>query len=180
MRDLIARISRENPLWGTERIRGELLKLGIVVSNRSIRRYRWRGPVRTPGQTWRTFLVNHRPQIWAADLFTVPTLTFRTLSVLVFIAHDRRQLVHVNVTAHPAAAWIWRQFVQATPWASTPKYLIRDRDRAYGPEFAQRARALGTQTLLAPIRAPRANAGAERVIGTLRRECLDHLIVLNE
>jgi putative transposase len=172
VRDLIATMSRDNPLWGAERLRGELLKLGITVSNRSIRRYRWRGPVRSPSQTWRTFLANHRPQIWAADLFTVPTLTFRTLYVLVFIAHGRRELIHVNVTAHPTAAWIWRQFLQATPWGTTPKYLLRDRDRAYGPEFARRVRALGTQTLLAPFRAPRANAVAERVIGTLRRECL--------
>jgi putative transposase len=180
VRDLIATMSRDNPLWGTERLRGELLKLGIAVSNRSIRRYRWRRPVRSPSQTWRTFLANHRPQIWAADLFTVPTLTFRTLYVLVFIAHDRRQLLHVTVTAHPTAAWIWRQFLQATPWGTTPKYLLRDRDGVYGPEFARRLRALGTQTLLTPFRAPRANAVAERVIGTLRRECLDHLIVVNE
>ena len=180
VRDLIATMSRENPLWGTERLRGELLKLGIAVSNRSIRRYRGRRPVRPPSQTWRTFLANHRPQIWAADLFTVPTLTFQTLYVLVLIAHDRRQLIHINVTAHPTAAWIWQQLIQATPWGTGPKYLIRDRDCAYGQGFAGRARALGTQTLLTPIRAPRANAVAERVIGTLRRECLDHLIVLNE
>ena len=106
VRDLIATMSRDNPLWGTERLRGELLKLGFVVSNRSVRRYRWRGPARSPSPTWRTFLANHRPQIWAADLFTVPTLVFRTLYVMVFIAHDRRQLVHVNVTARPTAAWI--------------------------------------------------------------------------
>ena len=180
IRDLIGQMSRDNPLWGTERIRGELLKLGIAASNRSIRRYRRRRPVRPPSQTWRTFLANHRPQIWGADLFTVPTLTFRTLYVLVFIAHDRRELVHFNVTTHPTAAWIWQQFIQATPWGTRPTYLLRDRDRAYGPEFAKRARALGTQTLLTPIRAPRVNAVAERVIGTLRRECLDHLIVLNE
>ena len=110
----------------------------------------------------------------------MPTLTFRTLYALVFIAYDRRQLVHVNVTAHPTAAWIWRQFIQATPWGVTPSYLVRDRDRAYGPEFVGRAQTLGTTTLLTPIRAPRANAVAERVIGTLRRECLDHSIVLNE
>ena len=110
----------------------------------------------------------------------MPTLTFRTLYVLVFIAHDRRQLVYVNVTAHPTAAWTWRQFLQATPWGTTPKYLLRDRDRTRGPEFARRVRALGTQTLLTPFRAPRANALAERVIGTLQRECLDHVIVLNE
>jgi transposase InsO family protein len=110
----------------------------------------------------------------------VPTLTFRTLYVLVFIAHERRPLVHINVTAHPTAAWIWQQFLQATPWGTQPKYLVRDHDRAYGPEFARRVRALGTKTLLTPFRAPRANAVAGRVIGTLRRECLDHLIVLNE
>jgi putative transposase len=101
VRDLIAVMSRDNPLWGTERIRGELRKLGIVVSAGSIRRYRWRRPARPPGQTWRTFLRNHAAQIWAADLFTVPTLTFRTLYVVFFITHDRRELVHVRVTARP-------------------------------------------------------------------------------
>lgn len=180
VRELIARMARENPLWGTERIRGELLKLGIAVSNRSIRRYRGRGRPCPSSQRWRTFLANHRPQLWAADLFTVQTLAFKTLYVLIYLAHGRRELVHFHVTAHPTASWIWRQFLQATPWSRTPRYLIRDRDRAYGPDFTQRARALGTETLLTPIRAPRANAVAERVIGTLRRECLDHLIILNE
>jgi hypothetical protein len=98
-------MSRDNRLWGTERIRGELLKLGIVVSNRSIRRYRWHRPACSPSQTWRTFLRNHAHHLWAADLFTVPTLTFNMLYVLVFIAHGRRELVHVNVTANPTAAW---------------------------------------------------------------------------
>src|SRR5918911_1521610 len=118
VQELIATMSRENRVWGTERMRGELLKLGIVVSNRSIRRYRWRGPRRSPSQTWRTFLRNHAHHIWAADLFTVPTLTFRTLYVLVFIAPGRRELVHVNVTANPTAAWVWRQVIEATPWAT--------------------------------------------------------------
>ena len=120
VRDLIATMSRDNRLWGTERIRGELLKLGIVVSNRSIRRYRWRGPGRAPTQTWRTFLRNHAHHLWAADLLSVPTLTFKTLHVLVFIAHGRRELVHVNVTANPTAAWVWRQLIEATPWAQNP------------------------------------------------------------
>src|SRR6266581_917453 len=119
VRDLIATMSRDNRLWGTERIRGELLKLGIVVSNRSIRRYRWRGPRRPPSQTWRTFLSNHAHHLWAADLLTVPTLTFKTLYVLVFIAHGRRQLVHVHVTANPTAAWVWRQVIEATPWGTS-------------------------------------------------------------
>jgi len=119
VRDLIVTMSRDNQLWGTERIRGELLKLGIVVSNRSIRRYRWRGPRRPPSQTWRTFLSNHAHHLWAADLLTVPTLTFKTLYVLVFIAHGRRQLVHVHVTANPTAAWVWRQVIEATPWVTS-------------------------------------------------------------
>ena len=180
VRELIATISRENPLWGTERIRGELLKLNIVVSNRSIRRYRWRGPVRPPSQTWRTFLRNHAHHLWAADLFTVPTLTFKTLYVLVVIAHGRRELVHVNVTANPTAAWVWRQFIQATPWGQKPRHLLHDRDAVYGRDFRHRARPIGIDAIATPIHAPKANALAERVIGTLRRECLDHVIVWDE
>ena len=112
VRELIARMARENPRWGSERIPGELLKLGISVSKRSIQQYRRRGPARPPSQSWRTFLANHRPQIWAADLFTVPTVTCRTLYVLLFITHVRREeLVHVNVTASPTAAWIWQQVI---------------------------------------------------------------------
>jgi transposase InsO family protein len=180
VRDLIATMSRDNRLWGTERIRGELLKLGIVVSNRSIRRYRWRGPRRPPSQTWRTFLSNHAHHLWAADLLTVPTLAFNTLYVLVFIAHGRRQLVHVHVTAHPTAAWVWRQVIEATPWGHMPRHLLHDRDRVYGRDFRQRARRIGIDAIATPVRSPRANAVVERVIGTLRRECLDHLIVLDE
>jgi transposase InsO family protein len=180
VQELIATLSRENRLWGTERIRGELLKLGIVVSNRSIRRYRWRGPARSPSQTWRTFLRNHAHHLWAADLFTVPTLTFKTLYVLVFIAHGRRELVHVNVTANPTAAWVWRQLIEATPWSHKPRHLLRDRDAVYGRDFRQHARRIGIDAIATPVRSPRANAIVERVIGTLRRECLDHLIVLDE
>ena len=180
VRELIAVMSRDNPLWGTERIRGELLKLGIAVSSRSIRRYRGPRPSRPPSQTWLTFLANHRPQIWAADLFTVQTLAFKTLYVLLFITHDRRELVHWNVTASPTAAWVWRQLLEATPWGRQPRYLLRDRDAVYGGDFRKRAGRLGIETLLSPVRAPRANSIAERVIGTLRRECLDHLLVVNE
>ncbi|MDQ3699707.1 MAG: integrase core domain-containing protein [Chloroflexota bacterium] len=182
VRELIAVMARDNPLWGSERIRGELLKLGIVVSKRSVQQYRQRGPARPPGQpsqVWRTFLSNHRPQLWAADLLTVHTATLRTLYVLLFIAHDRRQLLHVNVTAHPTAAWVWRQLIDATAWGRRPRFLVRDRDRVYGGDFVPRANRLGIATVLTPVRAPRANAVAERVIGTLRRECLDHLIILN-
>jgi len=166
VRDLIARLSQENRLWGTERIRGELLKLGITVSARSIRRYRWRGPTRYPTQTWRTFLTNHRSSLWAADLFTVHTLFFRTLYVLFFISHERRQLLHVNLTSQPTAAWVWRQLLEATPFGRKPRFLLRDRDRVYGSDFAQRTERLDITTVLSPIRAPKANAIAERVVGT--------------
>ena len=180
VRDLIATMSRENRLWGTERIRGELLKPGSVVSNRSIRRYRWRGPGRSPTQTWRTFLRNHAHHLWAADLLSVPTLTFKTLYVLVFSAHGRRELVHVNVTANPTAAWVWRQLIEATSWGQKPRQLLRDRDAVYGHDFRQRARRIGIDAVTTPVRSPRANSIVERVIGTLRRECFDQLIVLDE
>jgi transposase InsO family protein len=180
VRELIATMSRENVLWGTERIRGELRKLGIAVSNRSIRRYRWRGRVRPPSQTWRTFLRNHAAQIWAADLFTVPTLTFRTLYVLFFIGHGRRESLHFRVTAHPTAAWVWQQSLEATPWGRAPRYLLRDRDRVYGKGFGAKLKRLGIEQVLTPVRAPTANAVAERMGGTFRRECLDHALVVNE
>src|SRR5207248_1364006 len=143
-----ARMARENPTWGSERVRGELLKLGIVVSKRSIQHDRRRGPARPPSQSWRTFLANHRPEIWAADLLTVRTLTCRTVYVLLFITHARREPVHVNVTASPTAAWVWRQATEATPWGRTPRYLLRDRDAAYGGDFVPRARRLSIRTLL--------------------------------
>ncbi|MBV9543268.1 MAG: integrase, partial [Chloroflexi bacterium] len=135
VRELIATIARDNPRWGSERIRGELVKLGLVVSKRSIQRYRRRGPASPSGQTWRTFLANHARHIWAADLLTVQTLTFKTLYVLAFIAHDRRELVHVNVTANPTAAWVWRQLIEATSWGQTPRHLLHDHDAVYGRDF---------------------------------------------
>jgi transposase InsO family protein len=173
-------MSRDNRLWGTERIRGELLKLGIAVSNRSIRRYRWQGPRCAPSQSWRTFLRNHAHHLWAADLLTVPTLTFRTLYVLVFIAHGRRESVHANVTANPTAAWVWRQLIEATPWGQKPRHLLRDRDAVYGRDFRKRAQRIRIDANATPIHAPKANAVAKRVIGTLRRECFDHVIVLDK
>jgi transposase len=157
VRALIASMSRENPLWGSERIRGELLKLGLVVSNRSLRRYRRRGHPRPPSPTWRAFPVNHRPRIWAADFIVVHTLTFKALYVLSFIAHGRRELAHFAATSHPTAARVWRQFIEATPWGASPGHLIRDRDAAYGADFGERAMRLGTETVLTPVRAPRAN-----------------------
>jgi transposase InsO family protein len=180
VRELVATTARDNPRWGSERIRGELLKLGLVVSKRSIQRYRRRGPAHPSSQTWRTFLANHAHHLWAADLLTVQALTFKTLYVLVFIAHRRRELVHVDVTANPTAAWVWRQLIEATPWGNTPRHLLRDHDAVYGRDFRQRASQLGIDAIATPIASPRANAVIERFIGTLRRECLDHLIILGE
>ena len=180
LQGLIARIATENPRRGAVRIQGELLALGYEVSAETVRCYRRRALQRPPSQSWRTFLANHRPQLWAADFFTVQTLTFKTLYVFFFITPARRRIVHFNVTAHPTAPWVWRQLLEATPWGQQPRYLIRDRDRSYGGAFIGKARAIGIKTVLTPVRAPQANAIAERVVGTLRRECLDHLITVNE
>ena len=170
----------ENPLWGTERIRGELLKLGLVVSARSIRRYRRRQPARPPSLAWRTFLHNEIAGIWAVDLLVVQTLTFKTLYVLFFIEHARRHLVHFNVTEHPTVAWVWQQLLNATPDGKQPRFLVHDRDGVYGVDFDAQMRRLGIRGIRTPVMAPKANAVAERMVGTFRRECLDHLIVLNE
>jgi transposase InsO family protein len=177
--ELIRRMTRENPRWSHMRVLGELRKLGFRVSLQTVRRYR-RDVPRDPWQSWRTFLTNHRPQIWASDFFTVQTLMFQTLYVFFFIAHGRRPIVHFNVTDHPKAEWVWRQLIEATPWGEVPRFLIRDRDRSYGGSFVTRARASGIETVLTPIATPQANGIAERLVGTLRRECLDHLIVMNE
>jgi transposase InsO family protein len=126
------------------------------------------------------FARNHAHQSWAADLFTVPTVAVRTLYVFFFITHDRRELVHCRATALPTAAWVWRQLLEATARGRQPAYLLPDRDAVYGRDFPSRARALGIRTLLTPFRAPRANAIAERVIRTLRTECPDHVLVVNE
>lgn len=180
LRELIRRPASENPRWGAMRIVGELRALGYTVSSRTVRRYRSEVLRRPPSQSWRTVLENHRKDIWAVDLFTVQTLTLRTLYAMVFIAHDRRRIVHLNVTRHQTAQWVWRQLIEATPWGEEPRHLIRDRDRCYGSDFVAKALRIGIHTILTPVHAPNANAIAERVIGTLRRECLDHLIVLNE
>ena len=179
-RELILRLARENPRWGAVRIRGELRALGHDISAESVRRYRLRALRRPPSQRWRTFLSNHRHEIWAADFLTVPTLTFGTLYVFFVISHARRRIEHVNVTAHPNADWVWRQLIEATAWNRSPRYLIRDRDRAYGAGFIARARSIGIETVLTPVRAPQANGIAERVVRTLRQECLNHMIPMSE
>jgi putative transposase len=180
VRALIAQMAEENRTWGAVRIVGELRALGIDVSASTVRTYRRRALRRPPSASWRTFLRLHAPQIWAADFFTVQTLTFRTIYVFVLLDHERRRIMHWNVTEHPTASWVWRQLIEATPWNTAPRFLIRDRDRSFGGDFVTRARGIGIETVLTPIRSPKANAICERVIGTLRRDCLDHVIVLGE
>ncbi|MHB8509006.1 MAG: integrase core domain-containing protein [Candidatus Dormibacteria bacterium] len=180
VRELIGTMSRDNRLWGSERIRGELLKLGIVVSNRSIRRYRWRQPSPSGSQTWRTFLTNQLTGIWAADLLVVQTVGFRVLYVIFVIKHDRREMIHFNVTASPTAPWVWQQLIEATPWGRHPKYLIHDRDAVYGRDIDARLACLGITGVRTPFRSPRANSIAERVVRSIRTQVLDHVVVLNE
>lgn len=178
VRILIRTMAQANPRWGAPRIHGELLKLGIDVSQATVAKYmgRRRPP---PSQTWRTFLRNHISQIVAADFFVVPTATSRLLFVLVLLAHDRRRIRHVAVTAHPTAAWTAQQLREAFPWDEAPRYLLHDRDHAFDRLVAT-ATAMGIEEVLTAPRAPWQNAFVERFIGSARRECFDHLIVLNE
>jgi putative transposase len=171
-------MSQANPLWGAPRIHGELLKLGVEVSQASVAKYMTRrdGP---PSQTWRTFLANHFHQIAAADFFVVPTATCRLLFVLVILMHERRRVVHVAVTDHPTAPWTAQQLREAFPWNEAPRYLVRDRDSAFDA-WTNTAAAIGIEEVLTAPRAPWQNAYAERLIGSIRRECLDHIIIANE
>jgi len=180
LRELIVRLARENPRWGAVRIVGELRALGFTVSPLTVRRYRDSSFRRPPSQSWRTLLRNHASDLWAVDLFTVQTISMRAFYAVVFISHERRRIEHVNVTAHATAAWLRRQLIEATPWETQPRFLIRDRDRSYGGDWVAWTARLGVVSVLTPVRAPNANAIAERVIGTIRRECLDHVLVLNE
>ncbi len=178
---LIRRMSRENPLWGAPRIRSELLLLGYDVAEATVAKYMTRRGRRPPSQTWRTFLRNHLRTTAACDFFVVPTATFRLLFCFVILSHDRRRILHFNVTAHPTAEWSAQQIGEAFPGDGTePRYLLRDRDGAYGNEFRRVVRAIGIREILTAPQSPWQNPYAERVIGSIRRECLDHLIILNE
>ena len=179
IRALVRRMSLANPLWGAPRIHGELLKLGIAISQASVAKYMARHR-RPPPQSWRTFLANHLGDLVSVDFFTVPTATFRVLFVFVVLSHKRRQVLHFNVTEHPTAEWTARQIIEAFPWDTAPRYLLRDRDGVYGDGFRRRAAGLGIMEVLAAPRSPWQNPYVERLIGSIRRECLDHVIVLNE
>ena len=179
LRALIRRMSIENALWGAPRIHGELLKLGFEVAQSTVAKYMVKrcGP---PSQGWRTFLRNHAPDIAAMDLFIVPTIGFDLLYAFVIIRLDRRDLVWVNVTTNPTAEWIARQITEAFPWNETPQYLIRDRDCVYGNVVTRRLRAMGIRDKPTAPASPWQNGFAERLIGSIRRECVDHMVVLGE
>jgi transposase InsO family protein len=179
LRKLIGEMGRANPLWGAPHIHGELLKLGFDVAQSTVARYMCRGPW-PPSQGWRTFLKNHVDGIAAIDLFVLPTIAFQTLYCLVILRHERRLLLSFAVTENPTAEWISRQITEAFPWDSAPRYLIRDRDTSYGPVFVQRLRAMGIRDRPIAPRSPWQNAYIERFIGSIRRQCLDHMIVFGE
>ncbi len=176
---LIRTMCRDNPLWDAPRIHGEMLKLGIDIGQTSVGKYmvRLRQP---PSQTWRTYLDNHVKSLISVDFFTVPTIGFQVLYVFLVLAHDRRRILHFNVTAHPTAEWTGQQLREAFPFDQVPRYLLRDRDDIFGFDFTRQVKALGIKEVLSAPRSPWQRAYVERVIGTIRRECLDHLIVFSE
>ena len=179
IRDLIRRISRENPTWGAPRILSEMLLLGHCVAESTVAKYMVRDR-KPPSQTWRTFLANHPGQIAAIDFFTVPTVTFSALYVFVVLRHEQRRVVHFNVTTNPTARWTAQQIVDAFPFEDAPRFLLRDRDGIYGKAFCDRVANMGIEDVLTAPRSPWQNPYVERLIGSIRRECLDHMIVLSE
>jgi transposase InsO family protein len=176
---LIRKISLANPLWGAPRIHGEILKIGIEASQATGAKYmvRQRTP---PSQTWRTFLNNHAKQLVSTDFFVVPTVSFRILYVFVVLAHHRRRVVHFNVTAHPTSEWTAQQIAEAFPWDTAPRYLLRDRDSTYGDFFRRTVHSMGIREVLTAPRSPWQNPYAERLVGSIRRECLDHMVIFDE
>jgi transposase InsO family protein len=179
LRALIQQMSTENLLWGAPRIHGELLKLGFEVAQSSVAKYmvKRRGP---PSQGWRAFLRNHAPEIAAMDLLLVPTIGFDLLYAFAIVRLDRRDLVWINVTTNPTAEWVARQITEAFPWDMASRYMIRDRDRIYGAVVTRRLRAMGSRDKPTASASPWQNGFAERLIGSIRRECVDHMIVLGE
>jgi transposase InsO family protein len=179
IRRLIREMSLANRLWGAPRIHGELLKLGIEVAQSTVAKYMARSG-RGRSQTWKTFLHNHAAGIAAMDFLVVPTIGFRLLFVLVILRHQRRRLISLTVTAHPTAEWIARRVTEAFPRDETPDYLIRDRDVSYGQVVAKRLAAMGIRDHPTAPRSPWQNGHAERLIGSIRRECLDHIVIFGE
>src|SRR5258708_769375 len=179
IRQLIRDMNIANPLWGAPRIHGELLKLGMDVGQTTVAKYMARGR-RPPSQGWKTFLHNHADGIASMDLFVVPTISFRLLYGLLILRHDRRQILWLGVTAHPTAEWISHQLTEAYGWKVAPRYIIRDRDAVYGDVFIRRLRAMSIRDRPTAPRSPWQNGYCERAIGSIRRECLDHVVVFGE
>ena len=179
VRALIRQMSQANPLWGAPRIHGELLKLGIRIGQTAVAKYMARRP-RLPSPSWRTFLKQHVEAIAATDMFIVVSATFQMLYVVIVLRHDRRKIAHFGVTRHPTQVWLAHQVTEAFPWDTTPRYLLRDRDTAYGHRFRERVRVMGLEQVVTAPRSPWQNAYVERVIGSIRRECLDYTIIFNE
>jgi putative transposase len=178
-RDLIRQMCRANPIWGAPRIHGELLKLGIEISQATVGRYMpWRP--KDPSPTWRSFLHNHMHCLTAIDMFVVVTATFRLLYALIVLGHDRRKVIHFDVTEHPTQDWLARQMTEAFPWDTAPRYLLRDRDASYGQTFRDRVEAMGIDEVVTAPRSPWQNPFVERIIGSIRRECLNHVIIFDE
>lgn len=177
--DLIRQMSMANTLWGAPRIHGELLKLGIEVSQATVGRYiPWRPKV--PSPTWRSFLRNHMTDTVAVDMFVVATATFRLLYAVIVLGHNRRRVIHFDVTQNPTQAWLARQMTEAFPWDTAPRYLLHDRDASYGSSFRDRVHMMGIKEVVTAPRSPWQNAYVERIIGSIRRECLDHVVIFNE
>ncbi len=179
VRELTRKMSTANPFWGAPRIHGELLKLGIKVSQATVAKYmiRLRRP---PSQSWRTFLYIHAKELASTEFFVVATVSFRVLFVFIVLAHLRRRVVHFNVTAHPTSEWTAQQIAEAFPWEDAPRYLLHDRDSIYGDVFPERVGGMAIREVLTAPRSPWQNPYAERLVGSIQRECLDHLVVFNE
>jgi putative transposase len=179
VRKLVRTMAAANVTWGAPRIHGELVKLGFEISERTVSRLMPRQH-KEPSQTWKTFLTNHVGQLVSIDFFTVPTLQLRVLFVFVVLAHERRRVLHFNVTDHPTAEWTAQQIIEAFPEDTAPRYLVRDRDGVYGSHFRNRIQGMGIHEVLTAPKSPWQNPFAERLIGSIRRECLNHVIVLGQ
>jgi putative transposase len=180
LRDLIHRMAEANPLWGAPKVHGELMKLGIEVSEATVSRY-LKGRERRPtSQGWKTFIDNHARDLASVDFFAVSTVSFKVLFAFVVLSHDRRRILHFNVTEHPTASWAAQQLREAFPWGIVPKYLLRDGGGEFGFKYQQAVESLGMRDLVTSPGSPWQNGYVERVIGCIRRECLDHVITLTE
>jgi transposase InsO family protein len=180
VKSLIIQMADASSLWGAPKIHGELLKLGIDVSERTVSGILRRCRPKPPSQIWRTFIRNHMPDMAAIDFLVVPTIRFRLLYVFVVLSHARRQVIHFNVTEHPTAEWTAQQLIEAFPWDTAPRFLLRDRDSIYGDRFRRRVRSMGIEEVMTAYCSPWQNAYVERLNGSIRRECTDHVIVFSE